>query len=104
MLVNLTPHPITFEGGRTLPKCDQPPRLREEAVFIGMHEGVAIMQKLIDRVGCELPPPAGGTLYIVPLAIAMAFPGRDDLVVPHELVRDAHGRVTACRSLAQIVP
>lgn len=59
MLVNLTPHPVVFEDGRTLPKCDNPPRLAEVVEPAGEIDGVPIVRKSFDVDGCELPPPHG---------------------------------------------
>ena len=100
MLVNLTPHPIVFEGGRTLPKCDNPPRLAETCEEIGDVDGIPLIRKMFDVNGCDLPGQASRTVYIVPLLIAQVFSDRDDLVIPNDPIRDESGRITGCRSLA----
>ena len=103
MLVNLTPHPVVFEDGRTLPKCDNPPRLAEVVKSAGEIDGVTIVQKSFDIDGCVLPPAESGTYYIVPLLIAQAFSGRrDDLLVTNDPIRDEVGRIIGCRSLARV--
>lgn len=107
-LVNLCPHPVVLpELGIELPPCHDPPRLGETVVEAGAvwHDGkrVPIYFKAITRDGCKLPPWRLDTWYIVPLAIAQAFPERTDLLVPHDSVRDENGRVVGVRGLARIV-
>lgn len=55
-LVNLTPHPIVFADGRTLPKCDDPPRLAEIINPDGECDGIPVVRKKFDISGCMLPP------------------------------------------------
>ncbi len=103
MLVNLTPHPISFEGGPTLPECDVPPRLGERALPLGKIESIPVVEKSFDLDGCTLPPEINGTYYVVSLLVAQAFRGkRDDLLVTNDPIRDAAGRITGCRSLAKL--
>ncbi len=103
MLVNLTPHPVVFENGTTLPKCDEPPRLTETSRQIGTVNGVPLFRKLFDIEGCELPPNDGVTTYVVSLLIAQAFRSlRNDLVVTNDPIRDDQGRIVGCRSLAKV--
>lgn len=46
----------------------------------------------------NLPPQRPNVFYIVSSVVAQACPGRTDLLVPDELVRDEEGRVVGCRS------
>ena len=45
-----------------------------------------------------LPEPEAGTWFIVSQIVFNALPGRDDLCVPAEVVRDADGNIIGCRS------
>lgn len=43
----------------------------------------------------------GRTYYVVPLVVALAAPGRPDLLVPYRDVRSMSGTVLGCRQLAR---
>ena len=47
----------------------------------------------------NLPPQEEGVMVIVSALVASATKGRDDLLVPGELVRDDGGNIVGCKSL-----
>ena len=47
----------------------------------------------------NLPPQEEGVMVIVSALVADATKGRDDLLVPGELVRDDGGNIVGCKSL-----
>ena len=47
----------------------------------------------------NLPPQEEGIMLIVSALVASAAKGRDDLLVPGELVRDDGGNIVGCKSL-----
>ena len=47
----------------------------------------------------NLPPQEDGVMVIVSAMAASAAKGRDDLLVPGELVRDDGGNIVGCKSL-----
>ena len=47
----------------------------------------------------NLPPQEEGVMLIVSALVASAAKGRDDLLVPGELVRDDGGNIVGCKSL-----
>ncbi len=47
----------------------------------------------------NLPPQEDGVMVIVSALVASAAKGRDDLLVPGELVRDDGGNIVGCKSL-----
>ena len=47
----------------------------------------------------NLPPKEEGVMVIVSALVASAAKGRDDLLVPGELVRDDGGNIVGCKSL-----
>jgi hypothetical protein len=51
--------------------------------------------------GINLPPAAPGVLYIVPFAVAVQYPERDDPLVPDDLVREKQ-RVVGARRLTRV--
>ncbi|GAA0743605.1 hypothetical protein Drose_15105 [Dactylosporangium roseum] len=48
-----------------------------------------------------VPPRRPGAWLIVARVVAEALPDRDDLLYPHDMVRNAAGMVVGCRSLAR---
>jgi hypothetical protein len=50
----------------------------------------------------NLPEPAPGVWYAVPLLTVLAAAGRQDLLVPHEQIRNAEGTVGGCRAFGQV--
>lgn len=91
-LINLTPHPIVFADRRTLPKCDDPPRLMEIVDPAKEYDDIAIVRKTFDIGGCILPPQTEGNMFIVPLLI----------LVTDDPIRDEQGRIIGCRRLASL--
>lgn len=49
-----------------------------------------------------LPAPREGVMYVVSGMLDSFVYGRDDLVAPHSLVRDAEGRVIGCAQLLRL--
>lgn len=49
-----------------------------------------------------LPPQRPGTWYVVPRVVALTRPERDDLLVPHLLVRNGEGTIVGCRGFGQV--
>jgi hypothetical protein len=49
----------------------------------------------------SLPEPRAGTWYVVALVVGLAAPHRDDLLVPHDYVRDMDGCIIGSRKLAR---
>ena len=47
----------------------------------------------------NLPPQEDGAMVIVSALVASAAKGRDDLLVPGELVRDDGGNIVGCKTL-----
>lgn len=103
---NLTPHEITLlsedERKEILARkdaCEKPLRLEEEMEFVGMTEFEGVDCPLFNSVHHfpegDGPPQVDGLLYIVPYQVAVAFPERNDLVVPI-VVRDGNGRIIGC--------
>jgi len=107
-LVNATPHTLrVFSGDRVIvevPRAERPARAATTDVVIGHVQTPGGSVPLVaSRLGevYDLPDPEPNTLVVVSQLVADLV-GRDDLVVPHQLVRDADGAVIGCRSLRQI--
>lgn len=108
--VNLTPHAVNIvvngEVALTVHPEPHPARVQEivvpkESVY---SEGIAVR---VNRVGystdvTNLPAPQAGVGIIVSQLVAQALPERSDLYFPHEVVRDATGRIIGCAALAQL--
>lgn len=110
-VVNLTPHVVRLMGdGVTveLPPAGPPARLvlrpdREDgSVRVGPLV-VPLKRTAASGVVIGVPDRRPAVLLIVARPVAEALPDRDDLVYPHDTVRDAAGVVVGCRSLARPV-
>jgi hypothetical protein len=122
MIINLTPHAIDVYGPEVAtPVADgQRPTLSiaPEPVPARIDEVVVDEGGLAPRTGAEavpvifveyghvtgLPPVRPKTWYVVSLPVALALPGRRDLLVPYRQVRNAAGTVVGCRGLARPMP
>jgi hypothetical protein len=104
MIRNLTPHPIRIIGGQVYaPDSAGPARVAVTLQPAGaLGDGTPLVRATYGEIQ-GLPPPVTGTSLIVSRAIAAASPGRGDLLVPGDLVRDASGNVIGCRAL-EIAP
>lgn len=101
--VNLTPHAITIctpEGEviREIPASGQLCRVSSRTVKVKEIDGISITKTEFGKVE-NLPDPQENTIYIVSLAVASRVPEREDILVPSESLRDAHGNIIGCKSL-----
>lgn len=83
---NLTPHTINIIDG--------------EHAGTYPSEGAARVSSLPLGAVIDLPEPEPDTIVVVSVITAEAAPGRSDLRVPGDQVRDDSGRIIGCRSLA----
>jgi hypothetical protein len=108
-LINLTPHPVRIVGPDNeliaqLPGAALPARRTEQTRQVGLLAlGGTSVPLLTVRYGPihDLPGPQPNVVYVVSRLVADACPGRDDLVVPADLVRDPDGTPIGCRALAR---
>ena len=110
MIVNLTPHSVTFvsaEGNHllTIEPSGQVARVAAKTVQIGQRRFGDV---LIPVTGTEfgevegLPDPEEGKVYLVSSLVAQRCKERGDVFIPNESVRDAEGRIIGCRSLGRV--
>lgn len=102
-IINLTPHEITIvgEGGnilRTIAPEATPARLKVSTVKGHPIDGVPTSITVFGEPE-NLPEPKWAVWLIVSQLIKSALPGRLDLLVPAEVVRDEKGNVIGCKSL-----
>lgn len=108
-VLNLTPHVVRLVGGATtveLVPAGPParvvlrPDIDDGSIRIG---GLVVPLKRTAASAQVTGVPARrlGVLLIVGRPVALALPERDDLVFPHDTVRDGSGAVVGCRSLAR---
>ena len=102
--INLTPHEVTLfaESGEqiVLPPAENPARVRMADSTVAVHDGIVVKGQPTP-VGLEnLPEERFATLYIVSRIVKDAVQHRRDVVVPHDIVRDAKGVIVGCRSVA----
>jgi hypothetical protein len=113
-VINLTPHEINIhvELGSahlsrtlTLAPSGIVPRARTTQRTIGhvLVEGVEVpvAQTAYGEV-YDMPEPQPDTWLVVSLIVAQACPGRADLLIPGEAIRDGAGRIVGCRGLARV--
>ena len=107
-VVNCTPHDvnlITKSGNITFPRSGIIPRLKEvqnkiSSVTVNSIK-IDIMRKSFSEIE-GLPEPQENTIYIVSALVAGAVKGRDDLVIPNDIIRDDKGNIVGCKNLAKI--
>lgn len=102
-IINCTPHAVTVvdaEGKilRIIESNGSPIRLASSTVPAGEFDGVPLTRTEFGEP-VNLPDPQEGTVYIVSQLVKNAIPGRSDLVVPAEVLRDDKGQIIGCRSL-----
>jgi hypothetical protein len=109
-VLNLTPHPIRLVGddsvvqlatsgppARVVLLPDRPDgQVRIDGLVVPLKRTAASAEVT------GLPGARPGVLLIVARPVAETLPHRDDLVYPHDTVRDATGAVVGCRSLARV--
>lgn len=98
----MTPHSITVIIDNNtkieIPASGKTIRLQETTVQAGDINGIPLSKTVFgDPVG--MPERKPDVFYIVSQLVKAAFPERDDLLVPAEIVRDENGIIIGCRSL-----
>lgn len=106
MIVNLTPHRITFVDAcgnsiMVVEPSGHVARVTAKTVTIGEVEGIPLTATAYGEVE-GLPDPNGEDVYIVSSIVARRRRNRDDLFITNESVRDSDGRIVGCRSLAVV--
>lgn len=105
IIINLTPHDITFIGGngdkRIIARSGKLARVAAKTVTVGSIDGIPVTATEFGEVE-GLPEPAENTIYIVSSLVAQRVPERTDVYIPSESVRDENGRIIGCKSLGKI--
>jgi hypothetical protein len=99
MIRNFTPHPINL-GDREIPS-EGIIRCQEIVEIVGEFEGVELIKKTFGALE-GLPEYDENTLIVASIIAATAAKtiGRNDVVVPGEVIRDEQGRIIGCKNLA----
>ena len=104
-LKNFTPHNVVIvinEATKIVIPSDGIARVTETKTVAPSIDvdGVAV-ETFVSAFGEveNLPPQEEGVMLIVSALVASAAKGRDDLLVPGELVRDDGGNIVGCKSL-----
>ena len=104
-LKNFTPHNVVIvinNATKIVIPSDGIARVTEtKTVAPSIDVDGAIIETFISAFGEveNLPPQEEGVMLIVSALVASAAKGRDDLLVPGELVRDDGGNIVGCKSL-----
>jgi hypothetical protein len=110
-IVNLTPHALNLmPAGPTGPVVIIPPsglvarcavdRVQVDTVTVG-GISVPVNQTQFGSVS-DLPNPQPDTIYVVSALVAQAVPGRQDVFIVDDAVRDDQGRIIGARALAHV--
>ena len=103
-LINLTPHAIgilNVDGiVQTIPASGMVCRLTTSTVLVEVMDGLRITKTVFGKPE-GLPEEKAGTSYLVSQLVKNALPGRSDLLVPAEVLRDKDGKILYCQSLGQ---
>lgn len=103
-IINCTPHDVNIvneAGGLiTFPKSGVVPRLKQETQTVGNLNGIPVTETVFGETQ-ELPAPIEGVFLIVSRLVMSANQGRQDLLVPNDVVRDESGNIIGCRSFAR---
>lgn len=102
-IINLTPHDIIIVGEDDSILLTVKPsglaRVQATTVATGNTAyGIPITKTKFGEVQ-GLPEPNDGTAFVVSRMVAESLPGRRDLLIPNESVRDKDGNIVGCRSL-----
>lgn len=105
-IVNLTPHTVHImpngtDGDVTSIPSSGEARAATTREHYGTINGIQVYRTKFGAVQ-GLPKPQKDTIYIVSSITAQAVPGRDDVFIPDDIVRDEQGRVVGCRALGRI--
>lgn len=105
-IINLTPHSINFLDADNNPILTVEPsgtiaRVKQTRTLCGTIAGIPVNQCAYGTVQ-GLPEPAKETIYIVSAITAQACPGRQDVYIVDDSVRNEDGRVVGARALAHI--
>ena len=104
-LKNLTPHNVVIvinEATKIVIPSDGIARVTEtKTVTPSIDVDGVTVETFVSAFGEveNLPPQEEGVMLIVSALVASAAKGRDDLLVPGELVRDDGGNIVGCKSL-----
>lgn len=103
VILNYTPHTVNIidaEGNKIKDFPSQgEARCQQTTKAVGIIGNVPITSTTFGEV-TGLPEEQEGTCYIVSRLIRQALPGRSDLLVPNDMIRDEVGRIIGCKSLA----
>lgn len=110
-VLNYTPHnPLRFfvdgDEAASLPAAGPAIRLTESSAPAGRirvdgHDIPVVTMGY--GTSDDLPDPRPGTVLVVSQLVCRAYPDRDDLVFPIDLVRNGSGDVVGCRGVARLV-
>jgi len=101
-IINLTPHKITLINSDGDKKAINPSgkaaRVDTKERWIDRANGIDFYVSDSGDVK-DLPKPTHDIFYIVSKVVAAALPWRDDLFVPHGLIRDDKGNIIGSKGL-----
>lgn len=104
-IINLTPHAIKFVNDKLGDTVIEPSgtvaRVSSRTETIGDIDCIPVTRTVFGEVE-NLPDPVDGVVYVVSSMVAARVPGRNDVFIPNDSVRDDQGRIIGCRSLGRV--
>lgn len=105
-IINMTSHEVVLvdDGGgtiRTFPASGMTIRVSQTTYIDELIDGIIPVVKSNYGQLVDAPTKRPGVYYIVSNVTKNNSPGRDDFLVPAQLVRDRRGRPIACRSFSR---
>lgn len=104
-IINMTPHPVMIvdREGNEIKRFETAGQIRlaSQTVAGEAIEGIPTSKTVFGEAVGLPEEPEHGKYYIVSQLVKSALPGRRDLLVPAEVVRDASGNIIGCRSLGR---
>ena len=106
MITNLTPHEIivyktadVLNQERVFPPSGHIARVQTESEIVASVDGIACHKTTFGDIE-GLPEPEEGEYFLVSRMVKDRCPGRSDVIVPGELVRDANGKIVGCKGFS----
>lgn len=112
-IINLTPHNFYLFNDDNqiifrLPPCKEPARVKENVIDVTTAKIKAMSGDWIEipistvqyTEVYNLPEEEPDTYYVVSHLVTQACPGRKDLLLPYELVRNETGDILGCKGMA----
>lgn len=102
---NLTPHILNIVAADGIVVNIEPsgivPRISSSQEIVEVINGINVSHEVLGDV-IDLPAPEEGVVFVVSRLVASAVKGRNDILVPGNLLRNDQGQVIGANGLARL--